>query len=67
MPAGTAIKSSRQWNLMQAARAGKSYVSDISPNVAEKLIHETSPARRRRFAKQTARRGKRRKPRLIGI
>ena len=67
MPAGKAIKSAKQYGLMQAARAGKSYASDISPNVAEKLIHETSPARRRRFAKQTAHRRKRRKLRLIGV
>ena len=67
MPAGKAIKSSRQFGMMQAARAGKSYASDISPEVAEKLIHETSPARRSQFAKQGARRRKRRKLRLIGV
>ena len=57
MPEGKAIKSDKQYGLMQAAAHGNSTrakAMGLSPEVASKLIDETSPSRRHKFAKQMA-------------
>ncbi len=54
MPEGRAIKSPKQYGLMQAAAHGNLRGKGPSPEVAEKLIHETSPARRSRLAEELA-------------
>jgi len=59
MPIGRSITSPRQFGFMEAAAHGNPYGASIDPGVAEKLIHETAPARRSAFAKTQAKRRKR--------
>jgi len=60
MPQGRAIKSAKQFGMMAAAAHGNLRGEGPSAEVAEKLIHETSPARRSTFAKALGRKRKRR-------
>ena len=50
MPKGKAIKSAKQFRLMRAAASGKSSIGP-SPEVAEKLLRETSHERKSSYAK----------------
>lgn len=50
MPKGKAIKSAAQFRLMEGAAHGAKY--GPSPEVAKKLLSETSHKRKKRFAKQ---------------
>jgi len=66
MPTGKAIKSARQYGLMAAIAHGADYGFGPSPEVAEKLVRETSPVRRSAFMRTISRRRKKRRPRIIG-
>lgn len=51
MPKGRAIKSARQFRLMQAAAHGKLRGPGPSPEVARKLLAETSHKKKSQFAR----------------
>jgi hypothetical protein len=60
MPKGKAIKSPKQYGMMAAIAHGAMprNMHGPSPEVAEKLLHETSPNRRSSFAKAIAKHSK---------
>ena len=61
------VTSSKMYGLMAAAAHGNLRGKGPSAEVAKEFIHETPPEKRKQFAKQVARRRKRRKVRLIGV
>lgn len=57
MPKGRAIKSPAQFRLMEAAKSGKASIGP-SPEVANKLLSETTENRKSNFAKMNFKRKK---------
>lgn len=53
------VESPDQWGLMQAVRAGRARTKGISEAVAEEFILKTPKAKRKKFAKASAKKRKR--------